>query len=190
MYVETNKLPRTIQNALNIVNYNKKDIEVCLKTSYSFGRNCYGKGYRAFLISLNLETNQISPPKYGSWGGENPFETKQIDVNDEEIAIPVNCCVISGNQGNKTYGRLYVNPENAVSLLPEKTELSEKDVNILSIMKRYKASYRKEEYRRNNLEVTQEDLNRLKDLGLVKINKAGAVSITTAGKNHAKNRLI
>lgn len=186
MYASVNDLPNVVRSAMEIVGYHRKDIEVKFVDETTFA-SAYGKGYCAYLVSMNLATGVKSAVSYGSWGGSNPFESKAIDDCDESLPIPINCAVLSGNQGGgrPVSGILYVSTANAASLLPSKEETTEREEIILAIMKGLKASYRKEEYNRQGLEVTEQTFSELQAKGLVKINRAGSVSLTTKGKNHA-----
>lgn len=186
MYASVSDLPKVVRSAMGIVGYHRKDVEVKFVDETTFWRS-YGNGYRAYLVSMNLSTGEIGSVQYGSWGGSNPFTTKAIDDCDETIPIPADCAVLSGNQGGNrpVSATLYVSTSNAASLLPSKEDITKREEIILAIMKGLKACARKEAYARHDLNVTEQTFSELQAKGLVKINKAGSVSLTTKGKNHA-----
>jgi hypothetical protein len=68
-------------------------------------------------------------------------------------------------------------------MLPAAPTVSERDGRILGACKSYTSAYRKEWFARNK--VTDTELDALVSAGYLKKNKAGAISITTSGKNVA-----
>ena len=181
MYILTNQLPESIQTALKLVSYKKKDIQVLVKEQESL--ICSGgDGIRGFSILVNLSTNENQIMR-GSWGGANPFNpTNQVDLNDKLYTIPENGAVIKGHEGTGIYAVVILSPKNIVSnLLTEDSSLSKEEKTVLGYFK-YTSSYRK-----SLLEDKKELVNKLIDAGYILKNKAGAMSLTLKGKNVAEN---
>ena len=181
MYIATNQLPESIQSALKLVSYNKKDIQVLVKEQESL--ICSGgDGMMGFAILVNLSTNENQIMR-GSWGGANPFNpTNQVDLNDKLYTIPENGAVIKGHEGNGVFATVILSPKNIVSnILTEDSSLSNDEKTVLGYFK-YTSSYRKP-----LLENKKELVSKLIDAGYISKNKAGAMSLTLKGKNAAEN---
>lgn len=108
--------------------------------------------------------------------------------NLELSELPPNCVLVQGGYflGKPATIHLYFRPENIAQLLPAPAEpLPEplsKALNALA----YRGEYRREEFRRQQLgdySPTNPLVVELQARGLVSINKAGAVTVTTAGRN-------
>lgn len=186
MYVNVKDLPYCLQEALARVGYTKKDValegreKVCLLDSGSDGR-------RAFAVLIDLETGERRTT-YGSWGGANMFNpTNVVDLDDRAHTLPVGGAVVLGSEGyGGVMARIFLHPENLTKLLPMKVDVSDKDRAILEAIGSLKSGpYRREALQR--IRATDEDINSLVARGFLNKNKAGAVSITTEGKNARKS---
>jgi len=176
-------LPTSVQEALRGIGYWYRDINVVPAEKVS-PSSVSGQGSRSFFTVLSLDGSVTPSTSFGSWGGSNPFEAKQADLDTTEYHIPLGGAVIKGNKGDKVFASLYVNPLNVAPLLPIKTDLAPRQVKILAILRGIKPSFRKEWYERSiGTTPSQEEFLALQAKGLIKINKAGSVSITTDGKN-------
>lgn len=181
MYTLVNELPSCVQNALVSVGYGRKDIEIVKAESVSpFDGG--SRGRRGFLVLVNIETGERQI-HYGSWGGSNMFNPhNQVDLDDRSYPLPPNGCAIKGSQGDKVWATLYLHPSNVLALLPAASEtLPEDERRALRAFVSLKASYRKDaigkEYDRL--------VGNLVQSGHLSRSKAGAVTITTKGKNAA-----
>ena len=109
--------------------------------------------------------------------------------NLEIAELPPNVCLVQGGTfcGKPASIRIHVRPENLEPLLPAPgPELSDAARKALNIIGGIKGGYRRDEFSRANLGPYAADnpvVAELELAGLVKVNKAGAISITTAGKN-------
>jgi hypothetical protein len=180
VHIETKNLPSILQRELAKVEYKGRDICVEAKEK-AYLSDCGSDGRRAFVVILNMTTGE-SRYVQGSWGGPNMFSpTNPVDLDDREYPIPPNGAVIRGSEG---YGgvraSIFVHPSSLTPLLPAGPTVTDREKQILGLMG-FNGKYKGEEMRRAN--VTQEELKTLADKGLIKVNKAGATSITTAGKN-------
>jgi hypothetical protein len=90
--------------------------------------------------------------------------------------------VIKGITGYVKYAKIYVNPSNIFTLLPE-DNVSDREGIILGIYKGLKSSYRKEFLSKHD--VKEDEINALVERGLLLRNKTG-IKISTNGKNYAK----
>lgn len=183
MYTLVKELPTIIQTALSRVEYGCKDIEVKTAESLSPGQGG-GQGRRSFLVLINLATGAVEQHT-GSWGGANPFENRQVDLDQNSYPIPEGLAALKGSMGHpRTFATLYLHPANVAKLLPPKTELNIREVSILRDFHSLTSAGRKNEWARNPQSApSQAELDSLVSQGLLSRNKAGALSITTAGKN-------
>jgi hypothetical protein len=162
VYVSVSSLPDDVWTLLRDVNFNKSSIAVKSAETYRF-HTPYGDGYQTFA------------------GGRNLHETRRADVDEQEHKIPMNGAVISGQRGGAgpVSATLFVHPSNMPRYLPAGEMVSEAEARILVMYRSYTSAYRKE-----NLKVKDEPvIVGLVARGLLKRNKAGATSITEAGKN-------
>lgn len=182
-HVQVTELPPTVRAALKEVKYFKKDIEMIPSQTY-IQRAPSGKGQKGFTLALNIATGQILKHE-GSWGGENPFVRNPIDSDDTTRSLPEGFIVIQGTQGYpRTYAVIYINPNNLVALLPPKDELSDRENALLAVIKQHTSAGRKDFWKRYpKSKPRQEELDSLVSRGFLKRNKAGAISISTKGKN-------
>jgi len=183
--VELNDLPPKLKRALNKIGYKRRDVRVVPATSADI-RSTAGKGRYGLAVAINLQTGQTSELQKGSWGGQNPYEKKPLDWVDKPVQVPRNGAIAVGSGGYKgMFITLYVHPDSLTPLLPGDTDVSEREKDILGMMN-YKSFYKKELFQRNN--VRQDELEALAKRGYIKINKAGATSLTAKGKNAMSNK--
>jgi len=179
-HVDVKELPPALQKALREIGYKKRDVEVVGATEVQMG-HAGGSGRRGISASVNLVTGQMSQVAMGSWGGPNPFERKPMDDLDAVTRVPPDGAIIKGSEGGHgTWVTIYVHPDSLIKMLPGKADISERETYILAMLV-YKSQYKKELLRSNK--VTQDELEKLARGGYVKINKAGAISLTPKGKN-------
>jgi hypothetical protein len=185
MYVETKQLIPALRDALESVGYGAKDVrlEAAEKVdSYSEG----GTGSRGFLIAINLDTGERKRMT-GSWGGGNMFTSSLVDTGSESVPLPPNGAVIKGTTGYpRTFATIYAHPSAIGQFLPaganDRDELTPEELQALYCFDCIKGGeYRREELRRRD--VSDSTVEGLVSRGYLKRNKAGATSITTAGKN-------
>jgi hypothetical protein len=180
MIIAVRDLPESITRALADLNYRRVDIKA--EAVESAELNDYGStGRRAFVCIVDLVSGERRVT-YGSWGGPNPFNPRNaVDCDSRTYVIPANTIVIQGDEGHgPTYCRLLANPATLTPLLPAPSSLSERATGLLAVYRSYVGSYRAETLRAMN--ATSEELDALVDGGYLKRNKAGAISITTTGK--------
>jgi hypothetical protein len=188
--VLTRTLPPSVQEALKSVGYFCQDIDTT-PTEKVNPYSVSGQGSRSFFIVLSLDGSVPPITSFGSWGGANPFEAKRDDLDTLEYNIPLGGAVIKGSKGDRVFATLYVNPQNVAPLLPIKTDLSPRQVKILTIIRGIKSAYRKEWYQTTfGGQPSPEEFATLQAKGLVKINKAGSISLTTEGKNACEGERV
>lgn len=183
MFIEVRELPDTIQSALRSCGYAKKDVQVLIKEKESVHFSG-GDGYRGFACIVNISTGAREIIQ-GSWGGSNMFnQTNHVDLNDNQHTIPQNGCVIRGFTGGTsgaTHCTVTLSPKNVMPCLTAKPDLSEDELYVLGVVRSYKSSYRKP-----LLESKQALVDCLVTQGYLVRNKAGAISLSTKGKNAAE----
>lgn len=188
LYVDVKNLPECIQAALLAVGYHKPNIQLTAAEHVHSPAAAF-EGSRAFICGVDLATGQRTTG-YGSWGGPNPFPSSAANpvdshaVKGTRIKITPNYCVISGESGGRgCFATLYVRPESMAPLLPATPEVDPMVAMACAIVKGLKSHARRECFARNG--ITEAHIDAAIAAGLLSRNKAGAVAITTAGKNAA-----
>lgn len=186
MYVQVNDLPSSLVSVLKSLGYGKTDIEIDAQeyVSPSLGS---GTGLRAFFAMIDLGTGQVEV-KYGSWGGSNMFSpNNQVDNDTSMYNIPPNIVVIRGHEGGgkPVYASVVMRPDMITPFLPlPKDELSPRLQWILDCFATLTSAGRKKEFTSyNHIGPSADEITTLENLGLIKKNKAGSISITTEGRN-------
>lgn len=177
--VELKELPQTLRKSLAKLGYRRRDIRVAPATEIDM-HVVGGSGSRGIAMVVNVDTGKVSDVVKGSWGGANPFDKKPLDA-ETKVRIPSNGAVIKGTEGGHgMFLTIYVHPSQLVSMLPGEVNLTTREQDILG-MARFKSGYKKEMFHKHR--VTKEELVSLANRGYMKINKAGATSLTAKGKN-------
>jgi hypothetical protein len=184
MHVEVKTLVPAVQSALKSVRYGGRDIQVITADKVS-PLVAGGDGQRGFVTIINLDTGK-SESRRGSWGGANMFNPDNaVDLDREQFTIPANGVVIKGTTGYpRTFATLYTTATG--NLLPAGTDDTEvlTDEELQALYCHYSikgGQYRRDELSRRH--VMASTVDSLVDRGYLKRNRAGAVSITTKGKN-------
>jgi hypothetical protein len=184
MYVKTYTLPQHLQDKLKIVGYNKKEINI--EAAESVNVMDYGAtGCRSFFFPFSLAQG-CGKTVYGSWGGPNPFETRQPDIDDRDHSIPVGCGVARGSEGGTgpTRCSLFVHPLAVAPLLPAVQALDPRHRMILKQYKELTSAGRKSEWDYDlSTKPLDSEIDFLVDAKLLSRNKAGSIGITLDGKN-------
>lgn len=187
MYIETNKLPCSIKGALKSTGYRRSNIRVSQAETYSLS-GVVDNGRRAFVIAVNLETGETKYT-YGSWGGANMYNPDNaVDMDSSNKPLPTGFAIIKGTEGNSIYASVIVHPSNIAKMIPAKLDATKAEIAALGIIDSIVSAYRKDVFSRKKLGVYSTDnplIQTLAERGLIKINKAGSIRITTAGKNAA-----
>jgi len=189
-HVAVRELPQALQRALLSVGYKRKDIRVEPDTTYSPSEGTAGaSGQRGFIVVVNMATGQMKK-EMGSWGGGNMFENKQVDQDRKEYPIPNNGAVIVGSSGGRgNFAHIKVHPSNLAAILPagDDEKLPPDEQKALNIIGGLKSGARREYFDRNRLGPydfrANPLLQSLAKKGLIKANRAGAMAITTKGRN-------
>jgi hypothetical protein len=184
----TKDLPESVRKALHALAYGKRDIAIQAAESVSVGQGG-GDGRRSFYAIVALDGSVEHKIEYGSWGGVNAFENRRVDNDHTSHPILPGFAVITGSSGSNVYATMHVHPSNMAPLLPMKVELSERLRVTLKVFKELTSMGRKNEWEIYNpsSKPTVDELNELVHRGLLKRNKAGAMRITTEGKNAIQN---
>lgn len=187
-YVLVKDLPEIVQQALDGVNFHKKDISVNTSETVTLGGGGGGDGHRSFVVLIDLDAERVQT-LHGSWGGANMFNrTNAVDLDDQAHALPQNGLAIVGSMGGgiPVMARIHIPASMAAKILtagPVGEPLTKVELDALSIFVGYKAFARPEYLSRAG--VTTAILDSLVERGFLKRNRAGATSITTQGKNAA-----
>jgi hypothetical protein len=192
-HVEVKSLPQGIQNALRHIPFNRRDIEVVEASSYSPGDgNTAFEGNRSFLLVVDIKTGRIEDSMQGSWGGENPFETKRIHTDTSSHPIASGNVVIRGESGGRgTFARIMVNPADKGLLVTEEAQtvdLTDDEKKALGIINSTKSGYRADEFGRQGIgdySTNNPLIQSLEKKGLLKIMASG-IRVTTSGVNAAR----
>ena len=194
MYAIVKQLPQVVQDTLASVGYGKADVEVSVVAEMNLMSNAYGDGYQGFTTILNLATGERETVR-GSWGGSNPFESSPVDNDTRMYTLPAGAVVIKGQRGGGRPVSAHVYIASAGELggaIAETVELSADERAVLDAHKSLNSGGRKDYFGGRwggyywdnaDREPHTAVIARLAERGLLKVNKAGAVSITTEGKN-------
>jgi len=168
-------LPASISAVIRELGCGKADIEfeIIEKISphYSASDGCRGV---FAMVDIATGKSQIA---HGDWGGANFFSQKLVDLLQDDIVIPENVAVIKGQVGGVNCLTLYLNPINAVKLLPPASEnlVNKAEACCLYAHKGLKPAYRKGTY-------TAESLESCIQKKLITRNKVGT-KVTVEGRN-------
>lgn len=185
--VEVRDLPPGIQKALKSLKYGRKDIQVQAEAHPDL-TDFSGDGQRAFATVVDILTGHVFDSFMGSWGGPNIFSQKPLDKPDMKYALKPGQAVIHGSMGGRTYVSIYYHPSNKDTFVPETetVNLSSEERKALTIFG-YKSSYRSNEWWRSDLpgkySLDNPLIQGLLAKGLIKVNQAGAIALTTSGRN-------
>lgn len=185
IYVSVKDLPSALRKVLEVVGCNLRDISISATEMVSL-QAAGGEGYKHFVAIVNLSSGEHKVT-WGSWGGANPFNSNPVDRDSNFYRIPANGAVVRGYIGgseNVCRASIEVAPETMVPMLPLAEELSERARTILRLVKSYTSAGRKQEF--EGMKVQASEIDELVSKGLLKRNKAQAISITTTGKNAAE----
>ena len=197
-YVKVSELPASLQSALKSVKYGGKDVSVESAETWDAGY-AGGQGQKGFCIAVNLHNGE-KQITWGSWGGANMFNpTNAVDLDRTPKPMVEGLAIIHGAIGYpRTYAWISIHPDNAQKLLPETTDngLSRFERAALSLISGIKSSYRAQEWTRGGYKQPALPgkyspdnplILSLVEKGLLKMNKARAISVTTAGRNALLN---
>jgi hypothetical protein len=184
MYVKLKNLHPAIQNQLKRRGYNGKDISIEPREKYSLGCSG-GDGQRSYTDVLNLSDFSIAEHT-GSWGGANIFNpANKVDLDFTGHELTETTVVIRGHEGHKPYASLLVHPSTIDNYKGDVIEVTMEEKEVLSIFCMYKSSYRAEYLNRKRFD-TNAVTESLVTKKLLKRNAAGAISLTTEGRNAAR----
>jgi hypothetical protein len=184
--VRTKELPDTLREALRQIGYSGQDVPVEVTTEVS-PYSPAGEGSRGFSAVVELSTGR-SKVHHGNWGGGSPATQAQVDVDDRESPLLPGFAIIKGSTGNRTFATIYLNPENVAKYLPAPVSLTDRELGILAQFRALSSAGRKDEWQRFPAsKPSDEEIDSLVAKGLLSKNKAGAVSLTTDGKNAARD---
>lgn len=190
IYVQVSELPDSIKSALKAVRYGRNDIGVETRETYMPACGS-SSGRRAFVMAVNLATGEREQ-HLGSWGGPNMFSpSNAVDNDTSSRPLAPGFAVIHGSQGDKVYASLTLHPSNVAALLPAKSDLTDRQRDLLNCYAGLTSAGRKDHWeRRGGKKPTEAELVELVNLGMVTRNKAGAVSITTKGRNNRSGGML
>jgi len=185
IHCEIKTLPDSLRSALSAVGYGKRDIAVRPVETLSMHAEA-SDGSRGFVLLVDLATGRREE-HWGSWGGANMFNPRNaVDLDTTPRPVPPGMAIVKGSKGGHVFATVYISPANTAALLPAKSELTDRQRSILAQYKSLTSAGRANEWSRYpESKPTDAELGELVALGLLSRNRAGAVSITTAGKNSA-----
>jgi len=184
LYVPVKELPELLRACLHAVGFAKQDANVTAKETVTPNASPSGQGLRSFFALVNLATGECQLTQ-GSWGGTNMFTQTVADDMHEAVPLLPNMAAVFGYTGHRINAYIVLHPSNVAALLPASPDLTPRQRWILGCYKSLTSAGRKNEFARRKHGPSQSELAELAAGGYLKINKAGAVSITTRGKNVA-----
>lgn len=172
-----------VRRALASVGYGAADVPIVAAESVDSGE-AGGAGMRGFVLILNLDDGRYETVN-GSWGGATIADPRNPVDRSEMIPVPPNGAVIKGTRGYpRTFATIYAHPQAMGRFLPsgEAEQLTDAEQAAIYCHAAIKGGeYRRDELRRRGVQA--ETIDSLVTRGYLKRNRAGAVQITTKGKN-------
>ena len=199
MYVQVSELPDVVREQLKSVGYGRADISVRAGETYTPAGGS-GQGSRRSLVAVCL-ANGASEAHVGSWGGANMFNPgNAVDLDTQSYPLSPGFVVIEGSQGHpRTYASLIIHPSNMAAMLPAKVSLTARQAYLISAFAGLNSQGRKNQFERGAYHdpspytgeqgprlghaPSDAELAELAAMGLIKVTRSGAVSITTEGRN-------
>lgn len=198
----TDSLPLACQAALRRAGYKRDAIAVGVaRPGERVTGGPSGDGRRSFAVVFDCATGAVYQTLRGSFGGSNPWQTaSERACDDDRAAKPLTdygatAGLIRGSDG---YGGVYAQialPLSAFETLApppgSKVQLnSEDEARALRVVATIRGGARKDEWHRERLpgeySGTHPLIRALAERDLVKVNRAGSVTVTTAGRNAAR----
>lgn len=157
--------------------------EVCLDSNYWSG------GTRYEYRGVDLATGEVGPPDQKEYG--NPYSNPKIPTVKLQPGQAVVCHKIFCGKDHGIV--IHLHPDNVRKLLPAPTELTADEQRALDMICGIKGGHhRRDEWERCGLPgaYCADDplIVSLAGKQLVKVNRAGAVAVTTAGRNARRSR--
>jgi len=182
LHVSVKELPPVIRNALRQVGSHHADVQVEVCKSF-YAPGSYGKGYRGQVLVANMTTGE-SQYAAGSWGGSNPFAQHPVDEPSGESPLPPGFFALT--TGGR-YWTLHLNPANVAALLPSAGgEVTPREAYLLAVFAKLNSAGRKDEFDRyRDSAPHSSEIASLESRGFIKVNRAGAITITATGRNLA-----
>jgi hypothetical protein len=171
---------------------NRKPIQVCEFRGPQNVNSYWDGGSKDEYRLVHLVTGQVwhAPTSHPHFDRkEDGSRCGGLEIRE----LPENVALVSGGYfcGKPATITVHLRPENMVKMLPAPQELAPDQQAALNVICGIKSSYRAAEFERRQLGRYSADNPHLAALvarGLLKINKAGAISPTIAGEN-ARQRL-
>lgn len=191
MYIETKSLPDSLRSALARMGFARPMVSVEARETYTQAAPCSGQGSRGYTAAVNLATGETQAT-VGSWGGSNAFNPSNVVDNDtQERPMREGFAIIHGSNGNHSYAAVYVHAANLAPLLPEASDLTDRQKLLLDVYAGLNSQGRKNYFERNRSQVpTDAELNALAVAGMITRNKAGAIAITAKGRNNRGGKSV
>jgi hypothetical protein len=179
LYIDRKDAPKSVQSLDN-----SRQFRVIVSDSVRLSDNSWSDGTRYTYRGVCLETGEVAHPESDEYG--NPFtqpNVPTVQLQPGFVILKYGCFC-----GRKATPEIYVHPDNAAKLLPEKKELCFLDRVVLCYTRCLKSSYggvsnyRCKEASRDGVCTVpewEETKDSLKKRGF--LNARGA--ITTAGRN-------
>lgn len=141
-------------------------------------------GQRLTLIARN-DRGELSRV-VGSFGGVNPFVSNRENLvnTGTRMHIPSGCAVLEISEGIVESVELFLSPQDSVKFLPVSNPLSDVQCALLDMLASLTSAGRRDAITRYRIPQWFYDAvcAELRDLGMVKIDARGAVSVTLKGK--------
>lgn len=188
MHIRMTDLPAAIRSALESCGYHRADVEVSEAATYSPKGTTAFEGNRGYCVVVNVATGE-QHAEVGAWGGANGFSAHAVDHDANEYPIPPNCAVVAGENGGRgAFFRVKVAPGMMAGILPPAADdaLPESSGLALAVIAGIKGGARGDYFDRLGLGAygaANPAVAVLVARKLVSVNKAGAIAITTEGRN-------
>jgi hypothetical protein len=191
MYIQASspEVRRILESAKNVTGKRNGDVAIGIFTGPKRMNSYWDDGSKDEFCLVDLSN-------YRSWSvpSAHPFydrlENGDRAGNLELRELPYNTCLVEGGyfRGKPRSFRILFRDENIAKLLPAPTApMSDGAKSALNIIATHQGGYRQDAFSRAGLGTYNAQnplVVELEASGMIKINKAGAISVTTSGRNY------
>lgn len=180
------QLPAHIVLDIKHAGYNRNTIRVNVSEDYSISGGGASAGERSLVLVLNK--SGVVNTYRGDWGGGSIFVQRAADTDDRRRKIEDGHFIFKGIEGGSRpmYATLTINAHDAATLQPKtSTAITDQEREVIRVINGLKPSYREQGMRERKLgfySATNPLIASLVAKGCVKVNRAGAISLTVAGR--------
>jgi hypothetical protein len=180
IYLDPQDVPDVFRNVFP--SYNGRKWKVQVRESVTMSDTQWAGGSRSEYRAVDLLSGESCAQSEGSKG-------KWFDPQSPTFTLAENQAIVEHSYycGKDMGLTIYIHPDNARKLLKAPPKLDDLEGRILTLICSIKGGARKDEWNRvgigGSYGANHPTIRQLEKRGFLKINKRGAVAVTTAGRN-------